>query len=73
MDYSNPKQSGRDAFAGGKLRDENPVDKRTGGNDHQLWDQGWVEESNRCCGVEIEPGVFSGCDASAGDCPACGR
>lgn len=26
-----------------------------------------------CKGFEIEPGVFSGCDASAGDCPVCGR
>lgn len=26
-----------------------------------------------CSGIEIEPGVFSGCDASAGDCPECGK
>lgn len=27
----------------------------------------------RCPGIEIEPGVFSGCDQSAGDCPVCGK
>lgn len=26
-----------------------------------------------CNGIEIEPGSFSGCDASAGDCPTCGK
>lgn len=26
-----------------------------------------------CKGIEIEPGVFSGCDQSAGDCPVCGK
>ena len=26
-----------------------------------------------CPGIEIEPGVFSGCDQSGGDCPTCGR
>ena len=24
-----------------------------------------------CSGAEIEPGVFSGCDQSGGDCPTC--
>jgi len=27
----------------------------------------------KCKGFEIEPGVFSGCDASGGDCPECGK
>ena len=27
----------------------------------------------KCRGIEIEQGVFSGCDASDGDCPACGQ
>jgi len=27
----------------------------------------------KCPGIEIEPGVFSGCDQSAGDCPTCGK
>ena len=27
----------------------------------------------KCKGMEIEAGVFSGCDASAGDCPTCGK
>lgn len=27
----------------------------------------------RCPGIEIEPGVYSGCDQSAGDCPTCGK
>ena len=26
-----------------------------------------------CPGIEISPGVFSGCDKSGGDCPTCGR
>lgn len=26
-----------------------------------------------CSGIEIESGVFSGCDQSAGDCPTCGK
>jgi hypothetical protein len=26
-----------------------------------------------CKGIEIEPGAFSGCDQSAGDCPTCGK
>lgn len=26
-----------------------------------------------CPGIEIEPGVFSGCDQSSGDCPVCGK
>lgn len=27
----------------------------------------------KCPGIEIEPGVFSGCDQSARDCPVCGK
>lgn len=71
MDYNSPKQSGRDAFIAGKRRDENPVDSRTGANAKTLWYQGWDEASIQCMGMEIEPGVFSGCDASGGDCPSC--
>lgn len=26
-----------------------------------------------CPGLEIEPGVWSGCDQSGGDCPTCGK
>ena len=26
-----------------------------------------------CPGIEIEPRVFSGCNQSGGDCPACGK
>lgn len=26
-----------------------------------------------CPGIEIEPGVFSGCDQSGGNCPTCGK
>jgi hypothetical protein len=29
--------------------------------------------ADKCKGIEIEPGVYSGCDASAGDCPTCGK
>jgi hypothetical protein len=27
----------------------------------------------KCRGMEIESGVFSGCDQSGGDCPNCGK
>lgn len=30
-------------------------------------------EQAACPGIEIEPGVLSGCDQSAGDCPSCGK
>lgn len=36
-------------------------------------DRFFSAEPALCKGMEIEPGVFSGCDASAGDCPECGR
>ena len=26
-----------------------------------------------CKGIEIEPGAYSGCDQSGGDCPECGK
>lgn len=26
-----------------------------------------------CPGIEIEPGVFSGCRQTGGDCPTCGK
>ena len=26
-----------------------------------------------CPGIEIEPGMWSGCDQSGGDCPTCGK
>jgi hypothetical protein len=26
-----------------------------------------------CPGIEIEPGVFSGCTGTGGDCPTCGK
>lgn len=26
-----------------------------------------------CPGIEIEPGHFSGCNQSSGDCPTCGK
>ena len=26
-----------------------------------------------CPGIEIEPGVFSGCSGTGGDCPVCGK
>jgi hypothetical protein len=29
--------------------------------------------ADKCKGMEIEPSVYSGCDASAGDCPTCGE
>ena len=30
-------------------------------------------DSDKCLGIEIEKGVFSGCNQSAGDCPTCGK
>jgi len=27
----------------------------------------------KCPGMEIEPGIFSGCNQSGGDCPTCGK
>ena len=27
----------------------------------------------KCPGPEIEPGIHTGCDQSAGDCPVCGK
>lgn len=27
----------------------------------------------RCPGIEIDPGVYSGCSGTGGDCPVCGR
>lgn len=32
-----------------------------------------IAKGAACKGFEIEPGVFSGCNQSAGDCPACGK
>jgi hypothetical protein len=34
------------------------------------WESSSATQS--CAGIEIEPGVWSGCDQSAGDCPTCG-
>lgn len=36
-------------------------------------DRFFSAEATKCKGIEIEPGVFSGCDQSAGDCPVCGK
>jgi len=33
--------------------------------------QARLDELRPCPGIEIEPGVFSGCDQSGGDCPTC--
>lgn len=35
-------------------------------------DRFFSAEVTPCKGIEIEAGVFSGCDASGGDCPSCG-
>lgn len=32
-----------------------------------------VQIAPGCPGFEVEPGVFSGCNQSAGDCPVCGK
>ncbi len=44
-----------------------------GGPEHSICGDCLAAEPAVCKGFEIEPGVFSGCDASAGDCPECGR
>jgi hypothetical protein len=36
-------------------------------------DRFFFADALSCNGIEIEPGVFSGCDQSAGDCPTCGK
>ena len=36
-------------------------------------DRFFSAEALPCKGIEIEPGVFSGCDQSVGDCPECGK
>ena len=36
-------------------------------------DRFFSAEATPCEGIEIEPGIFSGCDQSAGDCPTCGK
>jgi hypothetical protein len=36
-------------------------------------DRFFSAEALPCKGMEIEPGVFSGCDQSGGDCPTCGK
>lgn len=36
-------------------------------------DRFFSAQSIPCKGIEIEAGVFSGCDQSAGDCPVCGK
>jgi len=28
---------------------------------------------SKCRGIEIEPGVYSGCTGTGGDCPICGK
>lgn len=38
-----------------------------------MGDRFFSAEPVACRGIEIEPGVFSGCEASAGDCPECGK
>lgn len=71
--YENPMQAGKDAFNAGKGIEDNPISRRTHSNAACLWDAGHSSESAKCKGIEIEPGVFSGCDGSAGDCPVCGK
>ena len=36
-------------------------------------DRFFSAEVTPCKGIEIEPGVFSGCNQSGGDCPKCGK
>lgn len=73
MDYNNPTQAGKDAFASGLKRHECPADPRTSANAVVWWQQGWDEAAKTCKGIEIEPGVFSGCVPTAEDCPTCGK
>ena len=32
----------------------------------------YTRDEDLCVGIEIEAGVYSGCDQSGGDCPRCG-
>ena len=74
MDYNRPNKSGRNAFLQGKLRSDNPCESRTNANARLEWDRGWVAQSQaECNGIEIGKGVFSGCTATGGDCPECGK
>jgi hypothetical protein len=74
MDYKKPMDSGRKAFLAGKKRGDNPCYPYNA-NAGAAWDQGWKEmdDGKYCAGIEIEPGIFSGCDQTGGDCPRCGK
>ena len=74
MDYNNPTQSGRIAFLNCVERDENPVSYKNNANARAEWFRGWDEASkSNCKGIDLGDGDFSGCDASGGDCPTCGK
>ena len=71
--YKNPLQGGRDSFKQGVKLEDCPISYRTNANARTRWRLGWLEESKKCQGFEIESGVYSGCDQSGGDCPVCGK
>lgn len=62
-----PGKEWRDAYTGARRR----IDGKYSGYVPGLAcpDHGGPE----CPGLEIEPGVWSGCDSKGGDCPTCGR
>ena len=43
------------------------------GEIHRMYGKYAGHGGPECPSVEIEPGVFSGCDQPGGDCPVCGK
>jgi hypothetical protein len=74
MDYSNPKKSGQIAFLRGHRLEDNPCSYRTSANARTAWIQGWHKQSKiKCKGIELQPGVMTGCTQTDGDCPVCDK
>ena len=74
MDYNDPVRSGKIACLRSVPRSDNPCDRRTSANHFIHWDNGWLEQSkNKCKGIKVHHRDYSGCIATDGDCPECGR
>lgn len=76
MDYKDPLASGQRAFLMGLSLGDNPVNRRTGANHWQLWNQGWERQSKiKCKGIALDyyQNKHSGCTQTGGDCPVCGK
>jgi hypothetical protein len=57
----------------GALQDFSGVEVRSVTEAAEITEDQWDNLKPVCKGIEIEPGVFSGCVATAGDCPECGQ